>query len=86
VVEEQPVEEDFVGILKSAQKDVSLQIVVLSLVSLVSANYLLIKALDVGRKETVQAQLASLLFSERCAFVQPLAVEEIHPAEDIRKT
>jgi len=75
VVEEQSVEEDFVGILKSAQKDVSLQIVVLSLVSLVSANYLLIKALDVGRKETVQAQLASLLFSERCAFVQPLAVE-----------
>jgi hypothetical protein len=64
---------------------VSLQVIVLSLVGLVSADDLLLKALDLRWEKSVQAQLASLLFRERCAFVQPLAVEEIHPAGDIRK-
>jgi len=42
VVEEKLVEENFVSILQSAQIDVSLQVVVLVLVGLVSADYLLL--------------------------------------------
>jgi hypothetical protein len=85
VIQEKPVKKDLVGILERAQIDVSLQVVVLSLVGLVSADDLLFKALDVRREEAVQAKLASFLVRESCAFVQPLAVEEIHPARRIRK-
>jgi hypothetical protein len=63
---------------------VSLQVVVLSFVGLVNADDLLLKALDVRWEKSVQAELASLLFRERCAFVHPLAVQEIHPTGDIR--
>jgi hypothetical protein len=83
VVEQQPIEEHFVRILQSAQIDVSLQVVVLSLVGAVSTDDLLINALDVGRQKAVQAELASLLHRKGRAFVQTLAVEEIHPAGQI---
>jgi hypothetical protein len=39
----------------------------------------------VWREEPKQAELASLLLREGRAFVQPLAIEEIHSAGDIRK-
>jgi hypothetical protein len=86
VVGLKPVEEDFVGILQSAQIDVSLQVVVLSLAGLVRAYYLLLKALDMRRQQPVQAKHAPFVRCERGAFVQPLAVQEIHAARDIWPT
>jgi hypothetical protein len=86
VVEQKPVEEDFVGILQGAQINVPLQVVVFSLIGLVSADDLLLKALDVRRQKSVQAKLASLLLRERRAFVQPWAFEEIHAARGFRQT
>ena len=83
VVEEKPVEEDFVGILQSAQIDVSLQVVVFSLVGLIRTHHLLIKALDMWRQKSVQSKLAPFVLRERCAFVEPLAVQEIHAMRDI---
>ena len=83
MVEEKPVEEDFVGILQRAQIDMPLQVIVLSLVRLVRAHHLLIEGLDLRRQQSVQAKLASLLFGERRAFVQQRAVEEIHPGWEI---
>jgi hypothetical protein len=47
---------------------------------------LLIKPLDLRWEKPVQAKLASFVFRERRAFVQPWAVEEIHPARNIRPT
>jgi hypothetical protein len=47
---------------------------------------LLLKALDMRWEKSVQAKLASLLLRERRAFVQPLPVEKIHPAREIRRT
>jgi hypothetical protein len=53
VIEQEPVEEDFVRILERAQINVPLQVIVLSFVSLVSTDELLLKALDVRRKKSV---------------------------------
>jgi hypothetical protein len=61
----------------------SLQVVVLPLVDLVGADHLLIKGLDVRRHKSVQAKRAPFVLCERCAFVQPLAVQEVDPARDI---
>jgi hypothetical protein len=69
VVEEKPVEQDFVAVLQGAQIDVPLEVVVLSLVGLISADYLSIEALDVRRKQSVQAEHASLFLRERRTFV-----------------
>jgi hypothetical protein len=63
-----------------------LQVIVLSLVGLVGADHSLIKGLDVRRQKSVQAMRAPFLLRERCAFVQPLAVQEIHPAREIWPT
>jgi hypothetical protein len=83
VVAQKPVKEDLVGILQSAQVDVSLQVVVLSLVGLVGADHLLLQSLDVRGQKPVQAKLASFVLCERCTSIQPLAVQEIHPAKGI---
>jgi hypothetical protein len=83
VVEEKPVEEDFVGVLQSAQIYMSLEVVVLSLVGLIRTHQLLIEALDMRRQKPVQAKLAPFVLRERCAFVQPLAVQKIHAMRDI---
>jgi hypothetical protein len=53
VFERKPVEKDFVRILQRTQIDVSLEVVVLSLVGLVSADQLLVDARDVGRQKSV---------------------------------
>jgi hypothetical protein len=34
----------------------------------------------------VQSKRAPFVLRERCAFVQPLAVQEVHPARDIWPT
>jgi hypothetical protein len=86
VIEQKPVEKDFVGILQSAQIDVPLKVIVLSFVGFVSADDLLLEALDLRWEKSVQAELASLLFRECRTLVQPLAVQEIHSAREIRKT
>jgi hypothetical protein len=86
VVEEKPVEEDLVGILESAQIDMSLEVIVLSLVGLVRATYLLTEVFDMRWKKTVQAKRASLLLCERRSLIHLLASEEIHPAWNIGQT
>ena len=50
VIEEQPVEEDFVGVLESAQIDVALQVVGLPLIRFVRAKRLFLERLDVRRQ------------------------------------
>jgi len=86
VIEQELVEEDFVRILQRTQIDVSLQVIVLSLVGLISADDLLLQALDVRRKKSVQLKLVSLLLGKRCAFIQSWVVDEIHPARDVGQT
>jgi hypothetical protein len=86
MVEKKFVKEDFVGVLQSAQINVSLQVVIFSLVGLVSTNDLLLKGLDVRWEKPVQAKFASFLFREGRAFVQVLAVQEIHPARAFWQT
>jgi hypothetical protein len=61
-----------------------LQVVVFSLVGCVGADRLLLKIFHARRKKPMQAKLASFLFRERGSFVQPLVVEEIHPARGVR--
>ena len=61
VVEKKPVKEDLVGVLQSPQVDVPFEVVVFSLVGLVSAHDLLLKRLDLRRKKTVQAKLDALV-------------------------
>jgi hypothetical protein len=83
VAEEEPVEEDLVSILQSAQIDMPLKVIVLPLVGLIRPDALLIEALDVRRQKPMQAELASFVLGERRAFVQHWAVQEVHPARDI---
>jgi hypothetical protein len=83
VVEEKPLEEDFVGILQSAQIDMPLKVIGLSLVGLVRADYLLIEVLDVRRQDPVQAKLAAFVRGERRAFIQHWAVQEVPPVRDL---
>ncbi len=77
VVEEEPVEEDFVGVLQGAQVDVPLEVVVFPTVGLVGADHLLIQALDLRRQQPVQAEPAPLALRECRALVQGRVVEEI---------
>jgi hypothetical protein len=86
VSEEKFVEQDFVCILKTAQIDMPLQVVIFSLVSLISTDDLLLKALYLRRKKSVQAKSCSLSLRESCTFVQQRIVEEIHPTRNIRPT
>ena len=86
VVEKKPVKEDLVGVLQGAQVDVPLQVVVFSLVSLISAHDLLVQRLDLRRQKPVQAKLGALRVAERRTFVQQRAIEEIHPARGIGDT
>jgi hypothetical protein len=86
VVEKKFVKEDLVGVLQSTQINVPLQVIVFLLVGFVSADNLLLKALDVRREKSVQAKLASLPSRESRTFVHSLAVEEIHPVRRIRET
>ena len=67
VVEEEPVEEDLVGVLQGAQVDVPLEVVVLAPVGLVRADHLLVQALDLRRQEAVQAEPDPLVLRERRA-------------------
>ena len=83
VVEQEPVEEDLVGVLQRAQVDVPLQVVVLALVGLVGAGHLLVQALDLRRQQPVQAELAPLVLRERRALVQDRAVEEVDATNDV---
>ena len=77
MVEEEPVEEDLVGVLQRAQVDVPLQVVVFAPVGLVGSHRLLVQALDLRRQQAVQAELVPLVLRERSAFVPDRAVEEI---------
>jgi hypothetical protein len=70
----------------SARARAAARIIVLSPVVLVGVNHLLIKGFDVRRQKSVQSKRAPFVLRERCAFVQPLAVQEVHPARDIWPT
>ena len=70
VIEQEPVEENLVGVLQSAQLDVALQVVVLAVTGLVGANHLVVEGLDMGRQAPVQAEAAPFLLLERGALVE----------------
>jgi hypothetical protein len=56
VVEKEPVKEHLIRVLQSPQIDVPLEVVVLSLVSLVSAHDLLFQCFYMGRKKPEQTK------------------------------
>jgi hypothetical protein len=84
VIEKEFVEEDLVRVLQSAQIDVSLEVIVFSLVGFISAHRLFFECLYIRWKKAVKAKRGALLLGERCTLVQRLLVEEIHPAWGIR--
>ena len=86
VVEQKAVEEDFVRVLQSTQVDMPLEVVVLSLVSLIGAGDLLVKGFNMRRKEPMQAKFCAFLFGESCAFVQIVPVEKIRAVRNIRRS
>jgi hypothetical protein len=49
VIEQKSVKQDFVGILQGAQINMALQVIILSLVGLISTNELLLNRLNLGR-------------------------------------
>jgi len=59
----------------------ALEVVVLSLVGLVCARCLVVETLDLRRQKSVQAEGGAFLIRERGAFVQTLAVQELHARE-----
>src|SRR4030095_6678672 len=78
VIEEQPVEQHFVGILERPKIDMALEGVALVLVGFVRAHCLLSERLDMRRGYYFQAERSSFRIRERRALVQALAVEKIH--------
>jgi len=83
VIEEESVKEDFVGVLKSSQVNVALQVIALSFEGSIRANDLLADVFDMRRKKTMETQISSLLVRKCRPFVQPWTVEEIRPAAKI---
>jgi len=59
VVDEESVKEDLVGVLQSSQVDMSLEIIVFFLKSLVSTDGLLIKGFYVWRQKALLGQILS---------------------------
>jgi hypothetical protein len=70
MVEKQPVEENFVGVLELAEVDVTLEIVGLAEIGFVSTRGLFFDGFDHGREEAVEAQGLALWKSEGRAFVE----------------
>ena len=64
--------------------DVSLQIILLLLVGLTSADDLLFQHFDVRREKPVQVKLVSFFLRESRAFVQQWGVEQIYAARKNR--
>jgi hypothetical protein len=79
--EEEPIEEDFIGVLKLAEIDVAFEVVRLERKSLIGADALVVKGFDNRRKKTVETETLTLVFGEGGAFVQGRIVEEIHAAK-----
>jgi hypothetical protein len=84
VVDEESVKENLVGVLQSSQVDMSLEIIVFSLKSLVSADGLLVKGFYLWRQKPLQAKSCPLLLRESGTFVQQRSVQEIRPTRKIR--
>jgi len=70
MVEKQPVEKDFVGVLELAQIDVPLEIVWLAKIGFVSAGGLLFDGLNDWGEKTVESQGLAFGESEGRAFVE----------------
>ena len=85
VIRRRLIEEDLVVVLQRAQIDVSLQIVVFSLVSFIGTDDLLFQRLYERREQSVQTKLAALFFGERCPLAQQWSVEKVHPPRDSRR-
>jgi len=85
VIEKKRVEEYLVRVLQSSQVNVPLEVVVFSLVSLVSTYDLLVECLYVRRKKTEQTKKCALFLGESCAFIQQRCIEQIHPARNPRR-
>jgi len=81
VVEEQAVEENFIGVLKLAKIDVALEVVGLERKGLVGANALIVERFDDGREKAIQAEEIALGFGEGSAFIERGIVEKIHSAK-----
>src|SRR5579864_1289725 len=70
MIEEQAIEEHFVGVLKLAKINVALEIVRLERKRLVGADALIVERFYDWRKEAVETEDFSLRFGERGAFVE----------------
>jgi hypothetical protein len=79
--EEEPIEENFIGVLKLAEIDVAFEVVRFERKSLIGSDVLVIKGFDNWRKKSVEAETLALVFGEGGAFVQARIVEEIHAAK-----
>ena len=81
VVQEQAVEENFIGVLKLAKIDITLQVVRLERESFIGADALFVERLDDGRQKAVEPKGFALVFREGRAFVQDRIVEQVHTAK-----
>src|SRR5580704_14200815 len=79
--EEQPIEEDFIVVLKLAEIDVAFAVMRLERKSLIGSDALVVQGFDNRRKKTVEAETLTLVFGEGRAFVQRRIVEQIHAAK-----
>jgi hypothetical protein len=68
--EEQPIEENFIGVLKLAEIDVAFEVVRFERKSLIGTDALVVKGFDNRRKKTVEAETLALVFGEGGTFVQ----------------
>ena len=80
VVEEQTIEEDFVGVLQLAKIDVAFEVVRLEGKSLMSAEALIVERFDDGRKKAVQVEGFALLVCKGGSLVERRIVEQVHAA------
>jgi hypothetical protein len=67
--EEEPIEENFIGVLKLAEIDVAFEVVRFERESLIGSDVLVVKGFDNRRKKSVEAETLTLIFGEGGAFV-----------------
>lgn len=81
MIEKEPVEEDFVRVLKLAQIDVAFEIVGFEGKCLVGADTLIVERFDNRGKKAVETKDFALRFREGGAFVERRIVQQIHAAK-----
>ena len=79
--EKEPIEEDFIVVLKLAEIDVAFEVIRFERKRLIGTDALVVKGFDNRWKKTVEAETLTLVFGESRAFVQRRIVEKIHAAK-----